>query len=747
MVQQKDSGGLYSFRDARIPARCRVTLQRLTPGAVPLAGQAINLSRSGLRATWRQGTAPDFEKGQKVWLLVTLPFGYGDYSVKAETMWVQGKDNTFECGFRYIEQKPEDEKRLSSFLDAKPVRVVFIGCNEIADPFALALQGHPIFPSFFPTTEGAYDLIANEEVAAVIMGSEIAPVDSLAFLNHVYTKLPLLNAPAVVFRAGGDFSPFAKLVTSGQIFFVTQKAPQVAEMAAIVVGCIERYWTNVRREEVEHGAAYNTDDAVFRTVLQHAQHANRQTSARDLCVAAEDAIKELTAATRAYCLFHDPEGETLWSPTTNQREERAVSTAAGIASFAARTGTNAIVADVSTDGRYEADADDPEGKGNVAIMVEPIVTFERRVSAVLIAVRDASQGGFMRENQATLRVYASQLTATFGRLVSQIQLERLRVGQPAQAGQMFNDEALQEYLQGQGEVGRLLRLSSPWLNYAYRGLLGFIALLLVFICFAKVNYYGQGHAIVRLENRTTVTSKTDGIVTQVLVEVGQRVNAHTQVAVLDDSRERAELLRIEHDLDQQLIRWLRDPSDTTAGKQIAELRGQREVALANARLRTLTTPHAGIVTDVRVLAGQAIGVGDTVVSLSHDDEPTYSLVALFPGRYRPQARLGSQLRLEFQGYPFAYVGVPIGSLGEEVVGPKEARRIIGVDQADSIPIDGPVFVARAQLPSDGFELDGTRYGYFDGLTATVEVKLRAEPIIVMLVPGLRRFFQAFSGGT
>lgn len=749
MSAGRDTSGLYSFRDARIPVRCKVTLQRSAPGAVPIAGQAINISRSGLRAVWKHGSAADFEKSQKVWLLVTLPFGFGDYAVKAETMWVQSKEGTIECGFRYTEQKPDDEKRLGTFIDTRPVRALFLGCDEVAEPLAAAMSAHPIFPSFLPTTEGAFEALQNDELACVIVGNGISPVDALSFLKQAYARLPGLAAPSVVFRAGNDFSPFANLVGSGQIFFITQKPPQVSEMAAIVVGCVERYWTNVRREEVEHGAAYNSEDAVFRTVLQHAQHANRQQSARDLCGAAEEAIKELTAASRAYCLFHDPEGETLWAPTTNQRQERAVSTAAGIVSFSARTGTQSMVVNATADGRYEADADDPENPGpdhhsSISLMVEPIVTFERRVAAVLVAVRDTSQGPFLREHQATLHVYGQQLTATFGRLVSQIQLERLRAGQPAQHNQMFNEEALQEYLQGQGEVGKILRLSSPWLTYAYRGLVAFMLLMLAFVCLAKVNYFGQGHAIVRMENRTTVTSRTQGVVTKVLAEAGQRVAANTTIAVLDDSRERAELARIDKDLDQQLIRWLRDPSDTAAGKLISELRGQREVALNNARLRTLSTPNAGLITDVRVLVGQAVAVGDTVASLSHDEEPTYSLIALFPGRFRPQAHIGGQIRLEFQGYPFAYVGVPISALGEEVVGPKEARRIVGADLGDSIPIEGPVFIARAQLPSDGFELDGTRYGYFDGLTASAEVRLRAEPIIVMLMPGLRRFYQSWS---
>jgi membrane fusion protein (multidrug efflux system) len=271
-----------------------------------------------------------------------------------------------------------------------------------------------------------------------------------------------------------------------------------------------------------------------------------------------------------------------------------------------------------------------------------------------------------------------------------------------------------------------------------------MGLVFLFLTFAKVNDYGQGFAIVRLERKIAVTAKAQGVVTRVPVQVGERVGEGSILAELDDSREHAEVLRVEHELDQELIRWLRDPSDSAAGRQIAELRTQREVALVNQRARTVVAPQAGVVNDIRAMAGQVINLGDTVVSMSNADDPAYTVLAIFPGRYRPQARVGSQMRLEFVGYPFSYQSVTVLSLGEEVVGPKEARRIVGSEQADSIAIDGPVFVAKAVLPSDGFSVDRVKYGYFDGLVATAQVKLRGEPILVMLIPGLRRIYDAWN---
>ena len=744
-MEKSGSPAIYAFRDSRVPARCHATLRVFRGTRPPLGGTVVNLSRSGMRVSFREGVNAPCAKGDKISVVATLPFLYGEFSANADVIWARTKDNVAEVGLRYVEVDAADEKRLRDFLNARPTQVLFVGCAGIAPVIAASLAGQPIFPTFLTNLTSAHKVILREEVSTIVVGDELAPAQAFAFLDSVYTKHPLLNAPSVVFAAGADFSPFAQLVSTGQIFFLTQKSPQPSEMAAIVVGCVDRYWVNVRREEVEKGTGHATDDALFQHVLQRSQIANRQTSAKDLCQVSEEAIRELTDCSRAYCLFHDQDTETLWAPATDTREEREVSTAAGIVSYAARTAIGATVERASDDARYDPDADDPTGQGGEQILVEPILTIERRVAAVLVAIRDADAEPFTREHQAALRIFASQLTATFGRLVTQIQIDRMRAGRGAeQAAHPFSEDAMQEYLRGQGEIGHLLRLHSPWIENAFFTLLGFMAIVLAFLTFAKVNDYGHGVAIVRLERKLAVTAKSQGVVTQVPVQVGQKVSEGTVLAVLDDSREHAELLRVEHDLDQELIRWLRDPSDSLAGRQIAQLRAAREVALAAVHTRTVVSPQAGVINDIRAMPGQVIGLGDTVVSMSNADDPAYTVLAVFPGRYRPQARVGAQLRLEFVGYPFSYQTVTIASLGEEVVGPKEARRIVGSEQADSIAIDGPVFVAKGQLASDGFTVDGIKYGYFDGLVATAQVKLRGEPILVMLVPGLRRIYDAWN---
>ncbi|HEX2164528.1 MAG TPA: hemolysin D, partial [Thermoanaerobaculia bacterium] len=113
------------------------------------------------------------------------------------------------------------------------------------------------------------------------------------------------------------------------------------------------------------------------------------------------------------------------------------------------------------------------------------------------------------------------------------------------------------------------------------------------------------------------------------------------------------------------------------------------------------------------------------------------VVALFPGRYRPELRPGMALRLELDGYRDAVQELTVERVSEEVVGPAEARRVLGSEIGDAVELAAPVVFATARLPADGtFRRGGERYRYHEGLRGTAEVAVRSERALVALVPGL-----------
>jgi hypothetical protein len=100
-----------------------------------------------------------------------------------------------------------------------------------------------------------------------------------------------------------------------------------------------------------------------------------------------------------------------------------------------------------------------------------------------------------------------------------------------------------------------------------------------------------------------------------------------------------------------------------------------------------------------------------------------------------------QLRLELRGYQYMYQHLEVTSVSNEVIGPGEARRYLGEEIADAVPLDGPVVLVAARLPSPTFEVEGKVRRYHDGMWGQAEVRVRAERVLVALVPALRVLFE------
>jgi membrane fusion protein (multidrug efflux system) len=103
------------------------------------------------------------------------------------------------------------------------------------------------------------------------------------------------------------------------------------------------------------------------------------------------------------------------------------------------------------------------------------------------------------------------------------------------------------------------------------------------------------------------------------------------------------------------------------------------------------------------------------------------------------------LRMEVQGYRYAYQHLVVDSVGDEVVGPAEARRYLGEGLGDAVQFTGPVVKVEAHLPSNTFEAEGKVRSYHDGMVANAEVRIRSERVLVTLIPALKAFFETREG--
>ncbi|MGH1342799.1 MAG: biotin/lipoyl-binding protein [Nannocystales bacterium] len=308
---------------------------------------------------------------------------------------------------------------------------------------------------------------------------------------------------------------------------------------------------------------------------------------------------------------------------------------------------------------------------------------------------------------------------------------------PTQARRIqFREEALKAHRMG-ARPGRPLHIVSTWTRWAVvvTVVVAFAAML--FAATARVGEYAQGVAILRRDGREAATSAVVGTVQTIEVEHGQRVVAGQVLVRLDDAAQRAELERVRREHHQRLVEVLRFPEADVRRERLAALDAELQRAQARLKERSILAPQPGVVSDVRVHPGQAVGPGDAVVSVERDSSSTV-IVALFPGHYRPLlSAADTQFYLELEGFSDSRQQVLVRSVADEVVGPAEAMRFLGRDREGALELHGPVVVVETELPSDVFEADGTEYRVYDGMQGTLEAKLRSETLLETLVPVIK----------
>jgi multidrug resistance efflux pump len=445
------------------------------------------------------------------------------------------------------------------------------------------------------------------------------------------------------------------------------------------------------------------------------------------------AVAELVGADRAHCLFFDAQSGSIWSESRQAEREDDRRAIDGLVGFCARTGSRAWAEEVKSDPRWAAPIDDPGGAGDERLLAVPIA-WRGEVHAVLVAIRGPRRPAFGEADAALVLAYADQAGPLLEQL-SHLLAARAVLDEQAQQG-LFRPEAL-EAASGRRRYGDVVRVSPGWVIYAYWALVALLAATAVFLVVGKVSTYSSGPAVIRTTRRTEVPARSAGSVAEIHARAGQKVDIGQTLVQLDDAEQRAEVRRLEREFDTQVRSRMLDPGDPGVAQAVSSLRLELERARMGAAERSITSPVAGIIGDVLARPGQPIGPGDVVATIV-DPDSELEVVALLPGRDRPQLQPGMVVRVELAGYRYAYQDARIESVATEVVGPTEARRYLGAQVADTVAVAGPVVVVRARLVGRSFVSDDETYRYHDGMGGQAEVKVRSERVLFALMPGLKR---------
>lgn len=577
--------------------------------------------------------------------------------------------------------------------------------------------------------------VAETGATVVCFGPGCSADEVQAALGELEREAPEVPCLSVVLAGTSDLAGFQDLVDDDRLFYLSRGSLSDRDVTGLIASAGEALLRRAHlsavpaSEHSEHPERSLSVDTLRRFALAR--------SLQELAEAIGSAIVQTTSAQRGRCLIFDPRRQALWSPATEDAEsepESGESPAVGLASFILRTGLTLCLPRAGDDPRFDPDLDNPDGDPAERFLGVPVRGAEgdiSAVSAVLVALRHAQEPPFEPREVAALEAVAAHVAPY---------LAVLAPAGPAAGMQRgpFRERALRER-----ELSAMplepLRLAPGWTRWTYWLMVGALAAALLALVLVRVPEYASGVAVVRAGGRVEVTATAGGTVSSLAVGPQTRVRKGQLLLTLYSAEEAANLRRLDREVESQLVQRLQAPSDPGIAQNLVALRAERELAQARLAERELRAPADGEVSDIRVALGQLVQAGQPVLAIlerrSRRDLP--SVIALLPGGYLPQLEPGMKLRLEVPGHPYVYRWLVLDSVAGEVIGPAEARRLLGPVAGDAVPLEGALAVVTAPLPSSTFEVAGKSYAYRDGMPSRAEVRVKSERLLFALLPALK----------
>ncbi len=653
--------------------------------------------------------------------------------VRPEAVDHRGRQRT-EVALAWAELEDHDYNRLREVLALQRPTVLLIGFPEdLWRSYARELIDMRVLRANGPAE--ALAQLDQRAFAVVCVGPDIGVDATLDLLETVTDRFPHHGARLMVAAGGDDLSRFLPFIEADKLFYLTARPLPAEGFRRIALAALSR------RPAAEDTARKR--GALLNRAVRDAHQVALHSDLVSLSLAMREAVVDLLHASRCYCLFYDPLSQSLVSLGPDGSEERRETAAVGLASFIVRTGRSLVSENVGREAHYDPEADTPDGSGDERFLGVPIPGPRGESTAALVALRPAAQKPFTTADREALEAFAAQLGPLIGvkldRWLRQSRGQLVETEAPEFGSHLFRQAAVESFRQGERGEGGVLRISPLWMTLSYRLLLTVLVAGLLFSFFAHVRQYADGPAVVMLSDADYLTATNAGTIADVAVESGEEVEAGQVLLSFYEFEEAAELSRIEEELEAQLRRRLRDPSDSATEQALISLRAQRDLARSRLGQRSVRAPAAGTVGDLRVREGQLIIPGQVLVALASETrEPR--VVALVPGRYRPELEAGKELHFQVSGYPYSNQILEIEAVGQEIVGPQEAQRILGTTVGDAIEVRGPVVPVYARLPSDHFEASGKRLPYHSGMWGQARIPLRSERILSTLMPFLKSVF-------
>jgi hypothetical protein len=530
----------------------------------------------------------------------------------------------------------------------------------------------------------------------------------------------------IVLAAGEDSAPFAPLVEDDRIFYLAARPPAPPDVAALLAAACGL------APPGELAAGPQQDDEPPAEVLRCVLEIERSRGLEEALDGVEQAARKLAPALRASCRWVDAESFTLWRPGAAGQDSRD-SAVSGLVGFVARTGRSVSLARAGEDGRYDPELDGGRRAPRepflaVALPAGPGARQKGAVEAVLCLGRGAGQPPFELEELRRLESLARES----GPILRRRRLADEQARRESET-EMFRRQALAHREVGLRSRQEPLRIAPAFIDRAYRAVLLCFAALVLAIPFAGSSELASGPAVVRLAERADARALSAGVLERLDPPPGAAVREGQELGRLESGRERAELELLRLELERRLVERLREPNAPPVDAAFASLRERHQVAAARLESLLVRAPRDGRVSAHLARPGQALQAGQPVLSLAAYGVAERPWVeVLLPGRFRPLLAAGMTLRFEIDGYPDAEQSLVVAEVGEVVIGAGSAGAMVGgaAEKSDTATAGGDgLVVVRADLAAAGFDSEGRRYPYFDGMKGQAEVRVRTRRFV------------------
>ncbi len=159
------------------------------------------------------------------------------------------------------------------------------------------------------------------------------------------------------------------------------------------------------RTVVEPPAAAHADDPRVSELVKAIGMIGNDRAAIEKVIS--EAVSSIVDADRTYVLFFDPaRGVLSYETALGKNEQRA---SAGVVAWCAYTGRAVDASPAGDDPRYLLELDDPDGKAQSRLYVEPLIGADRRTHAIIVAVRRWSRAELSDTERAALAALAARI--------------------------------------------------------------------------------------------------------------------------------------------------------------------------------------------------------------------------------------------------------------------------------------------------------------------------------------------------